>query len=162
MIREIAGQTNLLALNASIEAARTGEAGRGFAVVASEVKSLAVQTEKATEEISSQILEVQSSTEKAVEAIGNIARRMREIDNYASAVAASVQQQNAATGEISQNVAGAADGARLIVSVLRDVADATTDSQQSAQTVLTASESVDEAASRLRSAVKTFLTKVAV
>lgn len=162
MIREIAGQTNLLALNATIEAARAGEAGRGFAVVASEVKSLAVQTEKATEEISSQILEVQSSTEKAVEAIGSVASRMREIDSYASAVAASVQQQNAATGEISQNVAGAADGARLIVSVLRDVADATTDSQRSAQTVLSASESVEEAASRLRSAVETFLTKVAV
>ena len=162
MIRAIAGQTNLLALNATIEAARAGEAGRGFAVVASEVKSLALQTEKATEEISSQILEVQSSTEKAVEAIGNISTRMREIDNYATAVAASVQQQNAATGEISQNVASAADGAKLIVTVLRDVADATMDSQQSAQTVLNASESVEEAASRLRGEIETFLTKVAV
>ena len=77
LIRNIAGQTNLLALNATIEAARAGEAGRGFAVVASEVKSLAVQTAKATEDISSQILEVQNSTGKAVEAIGRIAHRMR-------------------------------------------------------------------------------------
>ena len=102
LIRNIAGQTNLLALNATIEAARAGEAGRGFAVVASEVKSLAVQTAKATEDISSQILEVQNSTDKAVEAIGRIAHRMQEIDDYTSAVAASVQQQSAATGEISQ------------------------------------------------------------
>ena len=112
LIHNIAGQTNLLALNATIEAARAGEAGRGFAVVASEVKSLAVQTAKATEDISSQIIEVQSSSAKAVEAIGRIANRMQEIDNYTSAVAASVQQQSAATSEISQNVTSAAGGTR--------------------------------------------------
>jgi len=162
LIRNIAGQTNLLALNATIEAARAGEAGRGFAVVASEVKSLAVQTAKATEDISSQILEVQNSTDKAVEAIGRIAHRMREIDEYTTAVAISVEQQNAATGEISQNVTSAADGAKLIVTVLGEVAGATTESQQSAQTVLAASEMVEEAAAKLRSEVEGFLTKVAV
>src|ERR1019366_536603 len=93
-----------------------------FAVVASEVKSLAVQTAKATEDISSQILEVQNSTDKAVEAIGRIVHRMQEIDTYTSAVAASVQQQSAATGEISQNVTSASDGAKLIVTVLSEVA----------------------------------------
>ena len=67
LIQTIAGQTNLLALNATIEAARAGEAGRGFAVVASEVKSLAVQTGKATEAIIGQILAVQGSTTSAVE-----------------------------------------------------------------------------------------------
>src|SRR5450759_1718903 len=114
------GQTNLLALNATIEAARAGEAGRGFAVVASEVKSLAMQTAKATEDISSQILEVQNSTDKAVEAIGRIAHRMQEIDTYTSAVAASVQQQSAATGEIAHNVTSAAGGTKLIVMVLSE------------------------------------------
>jgi len=162
LIRNIAGQTNLLALNATIEAARAGEAGRGFAVVAAEVKSLAVQTAKATEDISNQILEVQNSTGKAVEAIGRIAHRMREIDDYTSAVAASVEEQNAATSEISQNVTSAAEGAKLIVTVLSEVASATTETQYSAQTVLAASESVEQAAANLRSEVEGFLTKVAV
>ena len=162
LIRSIAEQTNLLALNATIEAARAGEAGRGFAVVASEVKSLAVQTAKATEDISSQIMEVQNSTGKAVEAIGRISQRMGEINNYTSAVAASVRQQNAATSEISQNVTSAAGGATLIVTVLSEVAAATTETQQSAQTVLAASESVEKAAANLRSEVEGFLTKVAI
>jgi methyl-accepting chemotaxis protein len=78
LIQDVAGQTNLLALNATIEAARAGEAGRGFAVVASEVKSLAVQTARATEEIAGQIAAVQVSTGAAVEAIGRIADRMKE------------------------------------------------------------------------------------
>ena len=162
LIRDIAGQTNLLALNATIEAARAGEAGRGFAVVASEVKSLAVQTAKATEDISSQILGVQNSTGNAVDAIGRIVHRMGEINNYTSAVAKSVRQQNDATREISRNVASAADGAKMIVTELSEVAGATTETQQSAQTVLTASELVEEAAADLRNEVKSFLTKVAV
>ena len=84
LIQTIAAQTNLLALNATIEAARAGEAGRGFAVVASEVKSLAVQTAKATEAIAGQILAVQGSTASAVESIRLITQRMQEIQHYAS------------------------------------------------------------------------------
>ena len=162
LISNIAAQTNLLALNATIEAARAGEAGRGFAVVASEVKSLAVQTAKATEDISSQIHEVQTSTGKAVDAIGRIAARMREIDEHTSAVAAAVEEQSAATGEILQNVNRAADGAKLIVGVLSDVAGTTTQTQASAQTVLSASELVQQAAKNLHGEVESFLAKVAV
>jgi methyl-accepting chemotaxis protein len=161
LIRDIAGQTNLLALNATIEAARAGEAGRGFAVVASEVKSLAVQTAKATEEIATQIQAVQGSTTTAVDAIRNIAGRMKEISNYTSAVAASVEQQNAATGEISDNVAGAASGTGTIAAVLNDVAGAATATRCSAETVLSASRSVESAVAKLRGEVESFLGKVA-
>ena len=161
LIRTIAGQTNLLALNATIEAARAGEAGKGFAVVASEVKSLAVQTAKATEDISRLINAVQSSTGSAVGAIGRITSRMQEIDASTTAVSASVQQQNAATAEISQNVAAAADGAKLVVSVLGNVSGAASETRQSAESVLAASQAVEAAAAELRHEVEGFLARVA-
>ena len=63
-IRAIARQTNLLALNATIEAARAGDAGRGFAVVASEVKALAMQTEHATKEIATTIIDLTAKSER--------------------------------------------------------------------------------------------------
>ena len=162
LINDIAGQTNLLALNATIEAARAGEAGRGFAVVASEVKSLAVQTAKATEDIASHILAVQNSTSGAVEAIRQIAARMREINQYAAAVAAAVEQQNSATGEISHNVASAAQGTGQVVAVLGEVAGAATETRTSAQVVRDASQTVEAAVANLRAEVEDFLAKVAV
>ena len=109
-IRSIAGQTNLLALNATIEAARAGEAGRGFAVVASEVKALATQTAKATEEISSQIAEVQSAAKRAVDNVGAITTVMGEIDSFTATIASAVNQQNTAAAEITENIRQAAAG----------------------------------------------------
>jgi len=162
LIRAIAEQTNLLALNATIEAARAGEAGKGFAVVAAEVKSLAIQTAKATEDITSHITGVQTSTSSAVDAIRRIAKRMQEINQYASAVSASVEQQSAATDEISHNVNGAAKSTGMVVTVLSEVAGATSETRGSAETALGASQAVETAVSQLRASVDHFMTKVAV
>src|SRR5258708_7521535 len=79
LIQTVAGQTNLLSLNATIEASPAGEAGPGFAVVPSRVKTLSVQTAKATEEIAHQITAAQVATKTAVEAIQRINQRMTEI-----------------------------------------------------------------------------------
>jgi methyl-accepting chemotaxis protein len=162
LIQDVAAQTNLLALNATIEAARAGEAGRGFAVVASEVKSLAVQTAKATEEIAGQIAAVRVSTGASVEAIRQIADRMQESKQSTAAVATSVQQQDAATGEILHNVASAARETKEIVAVFHEVASAATETRGSAATMLDTSKAVETAATDLRTEVEGFLQKVAV
>jgi NO-binding membrane sensor protein with MHYT domain/methyl-accepting chemotaxis protein len=161
LISAIASQTNLLALNATIEAARAGEAGRGFAVVASEVKSLAVQTAKATEDIARHILDVQNSTASAVTTIQRISSRMQDISKRTNVVAGSVDLQNAATGEISHNVASVAQGTGHVSRVLGEVALAVTEARGSVEIVLDASESVEKAVSNLQGRVEEFLIKVA-
>jgi methyl-accepting chemotaxis protein len=161
LIQSVARQTNLLALNATIEAARAGAAGRGFAVVASEVKTLAVQTARATDDIASQIAAVQESTRSAVGAIGTIAGRMQEVRQFTAAIATSVEQQNSATREISGSVAAAAAGTKSVVSVLGRVSGSIADMRNSADTVLAASQAVEKAADSLRDSVDGFLRKVA-
>jgi hypothetical protein len=49
-----------------------------------------------------------------------------------------------------------------MVSLLADVAGAATETRGSAETVLTASRSVEQASANLRSEIETFLEKVAV
>jgi methyl-accepting chemotaxis protein len=160
LIQSVAGKTNLLALNATIEAARAGEFGRGFAVVASEVKTLAVQTAKATEEIASRILAVQGATGDTVAVIRRIADHMRDIEQRASAVAAAVEEQNAATGQIARNVASAATGTGETVTVLDAVIDAAAQTRAAAQTVLGTADRVEIAIADLRSKVENFLVRV--
>ena len=162
LIQNVAGQTNLLALNATIEAARAGEAGRGFAVVASEVKSLAVQTAKATGDIARHIEAVQASSNGAIEVVHGIQERMREISTRTSGAAASVLEQNAATFEITRNASNAARGTSAVVAVLGEVSDAAIGTRAAAQTVLTASKSVDTSVGNLRTEIEGFLGKVAV
>ena len=162
LINEIASQTNLLALNATIEAARAGDAGKGFAVVATEVKSLANQTAKATEDIGRQIAEIQSMTGEAVAAIRSITKVIGGIDESAAAIAAAVEQQGAATREISQNVQQAAQGTQMVTQTIGTVAESSRKTGDSADQAFRSVETMAGDADRLRADVERFLADVRV
>jgi methyl-accepting chemotaxis protein len=160
LINTIAGQTNLLALNATIEAARAGEAGRGFAVVASEVKALAEQTAKATGEISTQISGIQAATQESVNAIKEIGDTIGRMSEIASTIASAVEEQGAATQEISRNVQQAAQGTMQVSSNITDVQRGASETGSASSQVLSAAQSLSSESSRLRLEVGKFLSSV--
>jgi methyl-accepting chemotaxis protein len=120
-ISSIAAQTNLLALNATIEAARAGEAGRGFAVVATEVKTLAVQTAKATGDIGTQISGIQQAMRRSIGEIESTGLTIAKISSDADTVATIIAQQSNATNEIFKNATGASTNAEIVTDALETV-----------------------------------------
>jgi methyl-accepting chemotaxis protein len=160
LINTIAAQTNLLALNATIEAARAGEAGRGFAVVASEVKSLASQTAKATEEISEQIADIQKVAGEAIDAIKTIGGIIGEVNEVATAIAAAVQEQGAATQEITRSTQFAAQGTRNVSENITGVKADADAAAAAADDVKQASATLETQSQVLGSQVTQFLAKI--
>ena len=160
LISDIAGRTNLLALNATIEAARAGDAGKGFAVVAGEVKNLATQTAKATEEIGGQIAAMQAATGQAVTALRSIGATIQRMNEIATVIASSVEQQGAATSSIAQAVQQASVGTAEVNSNITAVTHVVEETGNRAGGVLEAATAMTGQAATLKEEVARFLMAV--
>jgi methyl-accepting chemotaxis protein len=156
VITSIAQQTNLLALNATIEAARAGEAGKGFAVVAQEVKELAKETAKATEDIGRSIDSIQTDTQDAVEAIGQISAIIAQINDISSTIASAVEEQSATTNEMGRNVAESARGGSEIAKNIMSVAGVAQSTASGAGQTMTAADELARMAAELKQLISKF------
>jgi len=160
LITSIAEQTNLLALNATIEAARAGDAGRGFAVVAQEVKNLAGQTAKATDEISSHIVNMQRATGESVEAIKAIGLTIERISEITASISAAVEQQGSATKSIAEGVQAAATGTLEVAENIERVATGADETETTSGQMLQSAKALSQVSLHLRDEVEKFLDSV--
>jgi methyl-accepting chemotaxis protein len=160
IINDITSQINLLALNATIEAARAGDMGKGFAVVANEVKALATKTSKATEQIATQISEIQSSTSKAVASIVEITESVKTINQNSTSIASAVEEQSVTTSYIAESITQVSSMSGAVGVSAKKVESSSVEAGNSASQMVSAAGDLLKQANMLQSEVDKFLSSL--
>jgi methyl-accepting chemotaxis protein len=124
------------------------------------VKALAEQTAKATGEISQQISGIQAATQDSVIAIKEIGDTIARMSEIASTIASAVEEQGAATQEISRNVQQAAQGTQQVSANITDVERGASETGSASAQVLSAAQSLARDSNRLKLEVGRFLDTV--
>ncbi|MBV1774322.1 PAS domain S-box protein [Burkholderiaceae bacterium DAT-1] len=163
VIKEIADQTNLLALNAAIEAARAGETGRGFAVVADEVRKLAERTASSTQDITSNVTNIQLVTQMTLMTMDSAAE---EVERGTASIKASNESLHKVleaarttvdkTGQIAESLRQQVRASHDVAQSIEEIASLVDSNSQEAQAVSSAAQQLTRTAHWMRQLVSNF------
>lgn len=120
-IRLISGETNMLALNATIEAARSGSAVKGFKVVADQAKDLASQTAETTEEVLTQVADLQRQAGESVLKIAELNTQMQTLSSGQSEASTALSSQEESLGRSDEGISTVRDVAAEVAAQASDL-----------------------------------------
>jgi methyl-accepting chemotaxis protein len=125
-------------------------------VVAHEVKELARETARATDDIGRTIESIQTDTQDAIAAIGQISTIIEQISDISTTIASAVEQQSATTSEMGRNVSESADRSREIARNIVTVAQVAQNTASGASQTMTAATDLAQMAAELKQLIAKF------
>lgn len=159
LIYGTAGQTNLLAL-ATLKLRVPVRPGADLQSSQPKSRLWPQQTAKATGEITHQVGGIQAVTQELVLAMQSISGTISRISESSSVIASAVEQQGAATQEISQNIQKAAQGTHPIASSITDVKQDASEPGSASNQLLASAQTRSADSARLKSEAAKFLMTV--